>query len=453
MAACNEFNRAKLLRDGAAAVAGRGLPAIERGMPAPAGTGLTRRAVLLRGLGGVAAVYGAQRMMPQAFEAGIAAAQETAGSQRVLVSIFMDGGVDSLSVLAPTGDSRYASLRPTLALAPNAGQAFSEDTRLRWAPSVSGLRTLHSEGKVSVMPAVGYTHPDQSHFTSRHFWEVGATDIGGRWGWLGRYLDRHGVADNPLQGLALNWSLSPALAASRVPVAAVPYPDDFGLWTPGVGDPILGPTYAAIGTLGGLPTEDQARLNARLVASQVDHIRRDLSPYQGTTSAPVAYPNTSFGRRLRTLAAMLAGGVPVRVATLVAPGGYDTHSNQAATLADDLSETATAVLAFQRDLEARGLADRVLTHLWSEFGRRPEQNDTGTDHGAAGVGFLIGTRARGTQIGEFPGLATLDAQDNLRATSDFRGVYCALLEQWFGVDAAPLIPDAASFTRPQILKS
>ena len=45
-----------------------------------------------------------------------------------------------------------------------------------WHPALAPLAQLHAEGKVSVLPAVGYDHPDQSHFTSRHFWEVGATD-------------------------------------------------------------------------------------------------------------------------------------------------------------------------------------------------------------------------------------------------------------------------------------
>ena len=46
---------------------------------------------------------------------------------------------------------------------------------------------------------------------------------------------------------------------------------------------------------------------------------------------------------------------------------------------------AEAIDAFQADLEARGIADRVLTHVWSEFGRRAQENGSrGTDHGAAG---------------------------------------------------------------------
>ena len=54
-------------------------------------------------------------------------------------------------------------------------------------------------------------------------------------------------------------------------------------------------------------------------------------------------------------------------------------------------------------------------------------------------------------IGEFPGLAQLDADENLRNTSDFRGLYCSILEQWFDVDAGAVIPDAAAFARPALI--
>ena len=44
--------------------------------------------------------------------------------------------------------------------------------------------------------------------------------------------------------------------------------------------------------------------------------------------------------------------------------------------------------------------------MWSEFGRRPEENGSlGTDHGAAGCAFVIGSQAKGEMVGEFPGLA------------------------------------------------
>ena len=232
---CAGFSRSELLRGGAAATAGRGLRAIEAGMPLPAGTGLSRRSFLSRTSGLALAVFGGAALAPRALEAGIAAA-EAAGEQRVLVSIFCSGGMDSLSLLAPVGDARYATLRGALALPSDPSYAFGEDSRLRWHPAAAPLRDLHAAGKLSVIPAIGYDDPNQSHFTSRHYWEVGAIDPGGRVGWLGRYLDRHGAADNPLQGLSLDYTLAPALATSSVPVAAVSAPESYDLWARDVWD-------------------------------------------------------------------------------------------------------------------------------------------------------------------------------------------------------------------------
>jgi uncharacterized protein (DUF1501 family) len=215
--------------------------------------------------------------------------------------------------------------------------------------------------------------------------------------------------------------------------------------------------YEAIGQLGRLPSDDGAIRGARRVATQVDGIRHALEPLQAHDGlpgfvSPVPYASDALARRLSSIPAMLQAGLPLRAVTVDAPGDFDSHAGQAGSLADDVRTTCQAVLAFQRDLEARGLADRVLTLVWSEFGRRPEQNDTGTDHGAAGVGFVVGSRAKGRMLGEFPGLSTLDASDNLRSTFDFRALYCGLLEQWFGVDAAPIIPGAAGFARPTLLR-
>jgi uncharacterized protein (DUF1501 family) len=454
---CNDFNRSQLLR-ATAARAGAGLPAIEPGMPEPAGTGLDRRAFLLRSAGLALSVYGASKLGVGQLEAGVAQAATSSSAPRVLVNVFLPGGVDSLSVLAPVGDSAYRSLRPTLALSSGAGTTFSEDPRLMWHPSAAGLAQLHAEGKVSVFPAVGYDHPDQSHFTSRHFWEVGALDTQARIGWLGRYLDVVGDVDNPLQGVALDDSLAPALASARVPVSAISAPSDYSFWVSNVGDPTVDPmmdAWGAMGAAGGGTTG--ALADARTVIRQVDGVRRSLGAFvtadgsPGYTS-PVTYPSGDLGDRLAALGAMLAAGLPIRCVAVQGVGSYDTHSDQADTLTTNLSKTLDAVVAFQRDVEQRGLADRVLIQIWSEFGRRPKENGSGTDHGAAGCAFIVGTRARGTMVGEFPGLGTLDDQSNLRATSDFRGMYCSLLEQWFSVDAAQIIPGASGLARPALIR-
>src|SRR3954465_8577502 len=94
---CRDLSRSQLLR-AAAAKAGNGLPAIEPGMPAPAGTGLSRRSFVLRSAGLAMSVYGAAKIGLNAFEEGVARAA-TAPGQRILVSVFMPGGVDAMSVL------------------------------------------------------------------------------------------------------------------------------------------------------------------------------------------------------------------------------------------------------------------------------------------------------------------------------------------------------------------
>jgi len=445
---CNNYTRSQLLRAGAAE-AGRRLPAIEPGMPEPAGTGLSRRAFLSRSAGLALSVYGASKLPLSAFETGIA---QAAQGDKILVSVFFDGGIDAMSVLAPVGDPKYAALRPTLAAKAGDGATFAEDDRLQWHPSAAGLSTLHGEGKVSVFPAIGYDHPDQSHFTSRHYYEIGELNVGFRTGWMGRYLDLVGDEENPLQGLSMDGSLSPMIATAQKPVAAIDSVDGYELWA-AVSDPVRAEMFKSFARFGGLPADSPALAQVRRATAQTEKLRTELGGL-GQFTSPVTYPEDNrFAHKLAGLAAYIAAGLPIQVVTISAAGGYDTHSGQAADLADNLKATCDGLLAFQRDLESRGLADRVLVEVWSEFGRRPEENGSaGTDHGAAGCAFVIGSRAKGEMVGEFPGLATLDQNDNLRVTSDFRAMYCSLLEQWLGQDAGPIIPGAAGFARPTLVK-
>jgi uncharacterized protein (DUF1501 family) len=454
---CNDFTRSQLLRRGAA-VAGKGLPKIEPGMPLPAGTGLDRRTFLLRSAGAALSVYGASMLGPRHFEEGIAQALAAASpDQPVLVSIFMEGGWDALSVLAPVGEARYKELRPTLGLAEGSGKVFSEDKSLMWHPAAGGLAELHEEGKVTTFPAIGYQPADESHFTSRHYWEVGQLDANARTGWMGRYLDLTGEPDNPLQGLSLDYSLAPALATATMPVAAVSSPADYTMWAYGLGEPISGPALETFGELGALPAPSPAYAQARNASYDTSLVLDKMAGFvqsekeSGDTS-PVTYPTGEFAERLAVLAAMLHTEMPIKCASLNAVGSYDTHSDETDTLNTNLGETVAAVVAFQRDLEARKLDQRVLIQLWSEFGRRPEENGSGTDHGAGGVAFLIGSRASGEMVGEFPGLTKLDVNENLLNTSDFRAMYCSLLEQWFQTEAGLVIPEAASFQRPVLVK-
>ena len=467
---CKNFSRTQFIRQ-AAAEAGQGLPSIEPGMPLPAGTGLDRRSFLLRSTGLALSVYGASHLGLDALSAGVAQAQ-SGPAERVLVSVFMEGGADSISILAPTGDPRYRRLRPTLAVPASKGKRFGPDSRLRWHPAAAKLAQLYDEGKMAVMPAVGYTDPDQSHFTSRHFYEVGARNAGLGTGWLGRLLDVVGTSDNPLQGLTLHRQLAPALASGQNPVSAANSVTTYTYTSPFVFANVEKRMHEYLPQIGQVNANsgDPAIREAANVAIEAGGLRDQLAPFADKgINSPVDYPRSNdeadqvsagqgaggerFAERLAGLAALLGAGVPIRVAALLGPGDHDTHAAQDIGFPSNLKLTADSLYAFQRDLEARGLADRVLIHVWSEFGRRAAENGSkGTDHGAAGLGMVIGKPVRSQMIGEFPGLSKLDPEGNLRVTSDFRSLYSSLLEQWFETDAGAVIPDAGSFGRYALLK-
>jgi uncharacterized protein (DUF1501 family) len=269
---------------------------------------------------------------------------------------------------------------------------------------------------------------------------------------MGRYLDLVGDEENPLQGLSMDGSLSPMIATAQKPVAAIDSVDGYDLWS-AVSDPVKTEMFKSFARFGAMPADSPALSQVRRATSQTDKLRTDLATV-GKITSPVPYPSSYFAHKLAGLAAYINTGLPIRVVTIGAAGGYDTHSGQAGDLSGNLKETCDGLLAFQRDLESRGLADRVLVEVWSEFGRRPEENGSaGTDHGAAGCAFVIGSKAKGQMVGEFPGLEKLDQNENLRVTSDFRGMYCSLLEQWLGQDAGPIIPGAAGFARPTLVKA
>ena len=423
------------------------------------GGGMTRRQALLGALGGGLTIW-ANQAMPWArvLEAASAQAAEAPGA-RVLVSIFLPGGCDLLDTLPPIGAyGQYADLRGGMKLeAPPALGA----TGLGIHPSLTegtngGVKGLFEAGKIGFLPGIDYANPDLSHFHSRHFWETGLITERAAPGWLGRWLDRHGSRENPLQGLSLSSTLSPVLATGAAPVAALESPNDVELDLWGIGGRQERQMLAAWQRMSeadasGRGDGPQAvHTAARLAKSVGDR----LAPYAehddvDPLAPPVPYPeDDDFGRRLSRVAALVAQPLGVRLAAVEANGDFDTHDSQPAELAESLRSVSQSLAAFQADLEARGVADRVLTLVWSEFGRRPEGNESsGTDHGAGGIAWVQGTRAASGILTEYPSLTALDRDDNLKVTVDFRKVYASLIEGWLGTDANEVIPSANAYGR------
>ena len=406
--------------------------------------GLTRRDLLERGVGlwvGASAVAG---LTTRGLLEAAAAQAQSAPDATILVSLYLDGGNDGLNTLVPLADPRYRALRSRLAVAPETTLPVAGVPEFGWHPAIEGLRRLYDEGKVAVLPSVDFADADQSHFNSVAYWRrgiVGATME--TTGWLGRTLDAVGAPDNPLQGISVSWSADPVLSSRSAPTATVYDPNGFSFNIPGVWradgftrayrDAARGRTGAGALAAARRTYENAFRVQERLAPLRVD----DDAP---APPPPVAYPDSDLGGGLQNLARMLGAGFGTRVAAL-SIGGFDTHDAQDAEHPVLLKDLGDSLWAWQADLTARGLSGRVLTLVWSEFGRRPQDNDSqGTDHGAGGLVLVVGDRANGGIRSEFPGLARLDEDDNLLVTTEFRTVYASLLEGWLGVEAGRVLP-------------
>ena len=425
-------------------------------------TGSTRRQILARGIGAGLAIYAARAMtIADAFGAAESAAA-AAPEAPVLVSVFLPGGCDLLDSFVPLGQyGRYADLRPRLK---QKDPAELGSTGLGVHPSLTagtngGLKGLFEQGKVGLLPGIDYANPDLSHFHSRHFWETGLITQSAGTGWLGRLLDRTGSGDNPLQGVSMSGALSPLLRSGGAPVAAVSSANNMNFSLPGTWGPSHDLAMKAWAEMADRPVERPGE-RAAAAATRLAKLASDrLAPYRHDDDEPdplapaVAYPkDNELAERLSNLAGFLSQPLGIRVAAVEADGEFDTHDNQAGDLGNGLKQVSEALSAFQADLEQRGIADRVLTFVWSEFGRRPRENESaGTDHGAGGVAWVQGTRVRSGVLTDYPDLGRLDRQDNLAVTVDFRRVYCSLLEQWMGTDAGAVIPNAAGFGRMELV--
>ena len=101
-------------------------------MPVPAGTGIDRRRFLLGAAGGLLSVYGAGRLglADRALGDGIAqAAAAQSPASPVLVSVFLAGGIDALSVLAPVAGSDLPQAAPDAGRVPVPGRSRSPRIR------------------------------------------------------------------------------------------------------------------------------------------------------------------------------------------------------------------------------------------------------------------------------------------------------------------------------------
>ena len=394
----------------------------------PGLAGVTRRRFLQATLAttGAAALSGT-RWAKEAFGSPIAA------SDGVLVMVMLGGGNDGLNAFAPisgTDRSRYQTLRGGLAIP--AAQLLPAAEGYGFHPRLTKLRARYATGRVAVVRGVGQPTNDLSHFTSMATFMAGTASTARSSGWLGRYLDGVTEFDSGMRGITFSSSVPLHLLGQRAKVTAVP--DQGGMWGSDPTEAWERAAFAAVQAYGDAPTGlsawgDRVAANGKAAIGMAQTIN---TLYQPDLTA------TGLVRDLTLAARLINANLGTRVIG-VSVGGWDTHSNQLYDQGELLGELDAGIEAFFTTLAA-GFRDQTTLATFSEFGRRPEANDSvGTDHGTASVMFVVGENVRGGLHGAQPSLTTFDQRANFVPTVDFRSVYATLLDRWLDGDPAALL--------------
>lgn len=404
-------------------------------------------------------------------------------NDRVLVILQMHGGNDGLNSVIPYTDyDQYYFNRPNIAI-PIKNSArkmirldttLPTDAQVGLHPDMIGMKDLYDRGRMGIVQGVSYKNNNGSHFRGRDISFMGGSfDDYYSSGWIGRYLQKEFSPKkypddypNPdmEDPLAIEMGNDVSLIfhqSGNIPTSvSINDPEGFdalvkqleGFKDTGV-DPRGYPPVALVDSPYGkelswiLGLEQKSKDYAERLA-EVYARAKDADKLSPPVTYPRVYPfnappgsmRNPLSRQLEIVAKLLDGGgqgVKTKV-FLVKIGGFDTHADQVegydptmGTHAALMYHISSAMQAFQNDLKARGLEDRVLTVTTSEFGRRIRSNDSyGTDHGTGGPMYIFGKGVQPGVIGKVPDLT----KDNVEMQYDYRQVYASILRDWMLVD-------------------
>lgn len=366
-------------------------------------------------------------------------AQAAATGGRILIILQQSGGNDGVNTVVPFTDSTYAAARPTLAIPES--QILPISGGLGLHPSLANFKTLSDEGKLAIIQGVGYPNGNLSHFTSMDIWHTASPEGVQTRGWLGRYLDLHPPgSENALFSVNIGSQIPNAFNADTVSTPSIASVSAYQFRTDSRYPADRVSQVNAFLNLENLSLHDPfPRANIAGVSVNAYTTSEAVKAAAGSYTPSVTYPNTSLAQGLLLIAQIISGNLGTQIFYL-STGGYDTHNNQANTHANLLTTLSEAMFAFQRDMEAKGLADRIVILTISEFGRRVAENGSrGTDHGTSTIQFALGTQVKGGLYGAYPSLSKLDSNGNLIFTTDFRSSYATVLESWLQTDAKAIL--------------
>lgn len=405
---------------------------------------------------------------------------QQSNNDRVLVILQMHGGNDGLNCLIPVeAYDEYYSRRANIAIpAKNSlrkmipvDSSVPSDAQIGLHPDMMGMKELYDQGRMSFVQGVSYKNNNGSHFRGRDISFMGGSfDDYFSSGWVGRFLQQE-FAPKTYPDEFPNEEMKDPLAIEMGSDVSLIFhqqgniPTSISLSNPvsffnlvneleGFVDQGIDPRGKPPTFLDNSPYGRELNWILGLEEKSEDYAERLFTVYNNSPEATVTYPerypfNAPSGSitnrltpQLKLIARLLdGGGAGLGVKTkvfLVKVGGFDTHAEQVESYDPTMGSHAalmynisSAMKAFQEDLRARGIEDRVLTVTTSEFGRRIHSNGSyGTDHGTGGPMFLFGKGVKPGIVGKVPDLT----KNNVEMQFDYRQVYANILKDWMLVD-------------------
>lgn len=376
-------------------------------------------------------------------------------NDRSLVILRLAGANDGLNTVIPISQySTYATLRPNIKIASSGTGSYipldstvSSGKLVGLNPSMTGFKSLYDSGKLLLMNGVGYPNPNYSHFRSENLMfagKDGTTNSDLLDGIFGRYLGAlyPGLAGNPTtlnpDPLAIQMgNLNPCLFYEHTTEKNIEYN-------------MTGFQSSVFSNLNLMNSEYNDLLNyIKGVATSMDaYYDRVMQVFNTGNNSTTTYPNSSLGKQLKTVARMIKGGSKTKIFQ-VNLSGFDTHVSQVqtgsthlGTHANLLADISNSVAAFQADIQQLGIADKIMTVTFSEFGRQVRENgSTGTDHGDLAPFFVVGNAAAAGILGDHPVFTNQTSfyYNQNQRRYDYRQIFASLLQDWLGASTSLMI--------------
>ena len=392
----------------------------------------SRRDFLRAGLYGL----GVSSALPSVFQQiSQTQAAETAGSvkhpERIMVVVELMGGNDGLNTVVPYGHDEYYEARPNLAIKQKDVRKL--DDQFGFHSACTGMESLFKDGRMAVVHGCGYPNPNLSHFTASSWWHSAVPHGSNTRGWVGRFADAHqpDAIENYITNIAKRQSFA---VTSKVHSPVVfSDPARFGRIGTEAQQKVFRTFGSAVETQN--PSLDFINTVSQTATSGASLVKNACSEYR----TMIDYgSNNNLTLDLKKVTAMIDADLPTRI-FYVSLGGFDTHAAQLTSHNLLMLYLSDAIRGFMEDVARIGRADDVAMMVFTEFGRRVQENASGgTDHGTAGPMYLIGNNLKGGFHGEHPSLTDLD-RGNLKMNTDFRRVYATLLNEWMGFEGTDKI--------------